>query len=133
MYGDLESGFAYETQRNEDFTQPEPHGAGCRQREKGSVFSYNDSTTVVKSGAIAHCSLIAFVDDHIAFGHPKAGKRLTTSLAQKIEYPADAFQTVGRTDVMQRIAHVIALDIVLQITPLYQQVIFNQTVLASYG
>ena len=56
----------------------------------------------------------------------KAGKHLTDSLARKIEYPADGFQPVGRTDIMQQITHVIGLDIVFQITPLYQQVIFSQ-------
>ena len=70
---------------------------------------------------------MAFVDDHIAFVHPEAGLNLTERLRRRIEYPSDAFQEVGRTDLIQQIAHVIGLDIVLDCgSPLYMQIILSQ-------
>ena len=72
LYGDVESGFAYEHRRNSDFCEDKKTGgAGCAQRGKSSVFRYQDSDTIRASGNRAPCSLFAFVDDHIAFGHPK--------------------------------------------------------------
>ena len=122
LYGDLESGFAYEHRRKQDF-----RAETCVQRGQSSVFRYHDANLTLASGNRASCSLVEFVDDHIAFGHLEAGLNLTERLRRRIEYPPDAFQEVGRTDIMQQIAHVIGLDIVLDCgSRLYMQVIFSR-------